>query len=853
MSIKLDKNTFACRFYNVYSQKKFDQRESNTIRKLSQLAWDIGYYDGQEFDISVSLRIESAFRDISYMNINFNAHSISDKVSTIYFSHLLESQIEKYTRLNKNENKIEYFFDKKYIDDASWWYTIWNPLADFEDTLVKIDYDMLRIICTVSSSQGTETYENYIEYKNLTYGDSFVSGGFDTQIDEIVQDTVYFSFVFGNKKEYGLTTAEYDYIRTHFRSYEYFIIEVDDFGNHRMVKEDIVFTLSDSDNLQEGKIIRSFEFKLDDSIFIDSVMILCRVHFDVNNELLREKISTSIQKYEYSYFDPALDIRFETGNISIGENHEQNRSIENYLYNQVIQINSITDLKDLYIAVDKLYGQKMIPYDVESMFVKIGLENQTSYYFFYIILTIMKRSITYWDNFVMNNNKVTQMNNSLVSWNYVNDSRIKEFAIQINIEDDWNTLERHGKEFYYNESTKFYEFKVLPDYFNKVEGEYRVRVMQINYDGVWSYSPELPFLYAEERIIGDDEVSLDYSFISYKDPFKWETLRTLLEIDWDIWSLIIRKYFIDKMAYDTYQSLIKEYTNYYWDKFVSFNEKVDFKGIAPGMTLDNFKEENPDWASYNPFPNTNDKDIVLTYGKFKAQGYPSIYMRTAFLYVEPYFYNDSGSKQYESVNQNGIKALIYKKTLAESLNNIGVDIPNTYGLLNNTSPVSPYFDELEVYYKNDLKQHPINFSVNFWDFNEILDTNGFFDSIQYNDYVKNEYFYVLYFIDKTVYKNHHIKFFFTTPSGVTLEKQWWDNRDAGDVSNKQHGNLDNFITKRFNKQVLYWDGFSKEIINKYTPTANTDNIQYKEIEDEDLDIFYNRVEITSVNSINSNI
>lgn len=852
MSIRLDKNTFACRFYNVYSQKKFDQNESNTIRQLSELAWDIGYYDGLDFDISVNLKIESAFREITYIDIDFNAHSISDKVITIYFSHLLESQIDKYAKTSGNST-IDYFFDKKYINDPSWWYTIWKPLADFEETLNKLDYDVLRIVCTVSSTQGTQQYENFIEYKNLTYGDSFISGGFDAQVDEIVQDTVHYSFVFGNKKEHGLTNAEYDYIKTHFRSYEYFLIEVDDFGNHHMVKKDIVFTLSDTDSLQEGKIIRSFEFELDDSIFIDSVILLCRVHFDVSNELLREKISTTVHKYEYSYFDPDLNVSYEKGNFTIGENYDQNRSISEYLYKQVLNINSVEDLKALYVDIDKLYGQKMIPYDVESMFVKIGLENQTSYYFFYIILTVMKNAIRYWDNFVMNNNKVTRMFNSLISWNYINDSRIKEFAIMIYVNDDWKMLARHEKGFYYNPNNKFYEFKIEPKYFNNKDGEYKVRIMQINRDGVWSYSPELYFLFENGKIIGDDEVSLDYSFISNKDPFKWERLRKIFDIEWDVWSLIIKEYFTDKLAYETYQTLINEYTFYYWDQYISFNDKIEFYGFAPGMTLDNFKEENPDWSGYSPFPDINDEDIVLTYAKFKAHGYPSIYMRTAFLYVEPYFYNNEGKKQYESVDKGGIKALIYKKTFAESLNNIGIDVPINYGFLNNVSPVNNYFDDVPVYYRNDLKQHPVNIDIDFWDFNEILDTQGFFDSIQYNDYVKGEYFYVLYFINKTVYKNHHVKFFFTTPTGVTLEKAWWDDRSAGDVTSKDHGNLDNFITKRFNKKVLYWDGFSKEIIDKYTPNTSTGNIQYKEIEDEDLDIFYNRIEITSVNSVNSNI
>jgi hypothetical protein len=692
-------------------------------------------------------------------------------------------------------------------------------------------------------------YENFLQFKNLTYSETYVSGGFDAQIDKIELDTVFYSFVFGNLKENGLTTAEYDYIKTHFRNYHYFLIEVDDFGNHALVKEDMVFTMSDTNFLMDGKIVRSFQQTLNDNLFIDSIILICDVNFDVSNELLKNKVSVTTATHEFSFFEPILDVRSETGNFSIGENYEQNRSINDYMIVKTQEVEDIVFLKDIYKKIENIYGVPMIPYDVESMFVKIGIENQLMYFLHYLILTSMKNAIVFWENLITNNVKELNIEKGIVKWSFLDDSRINEFFIQIKIGQNWKALQRSSKDVFKNNTGEHYEFELKPEYWNEQDGIFGIRIMQINFGGVWAYTPEILFLYQNARVQSDQSFSLDYSFIDRNDPFKWEQLRKAFNIDWDIWGLIIKTYFIDEQKYSTYKTLISEYVFVHWGQNISFNQKLEFRGLAPGMRLKSLKRENPYWKNIVPFQVASEIDVVTTYGKFKAMGYPSIYLRTAFILAEAFSY-DGTKVIFDEENRGGIQALVYKKTFAESLNNLGFSVPSDYKFLKNSVHVNDLFEQIPVYTRSDQKVHPTTNPIQFWDFSDTLDQNGFFDSVKYNDYVQSEFFFIMFFVDTTIYTNHHIKFYLATPTGVTLNRTWWDDKAAGDTLDKQRGYLDNFMLKRFNKQIVYWDSLPVDIVHKYTPDPNNGKVvDLNSIEDMDLVKFYNKVEIATVTSI----
>lgn len=846
MTLPLNKYNFSSRFISAFASDRYDQIQTSLIRRLSDVVWEIGFFDGTQFFGDVHLKVSSVFKDIDYLDLRFRIKTFGNKPIRVYFSHLLDSQIDRYSRVGSDGISVEYLFDENVVNDPARWYSIWSQFNSFNDTLERsVDFDVLRFTCEINGNSTSLTFENFIQFKNLTYSETYVSGGFDAQIDKVELDTALYSFVFGNLKEGGLTTAEYDYIKTHFRNYHYFLIMVDDFGNHQLVKEDTVFTMSDSDTLTNGKIVRSFQHTLEDNLFADSLILICDVNFDVNNELLKNKVSVAIKSHEFSFFDPKLDVREEIGNFSIGENYEQNRSIEQVMIQKTSKVEDIVYLKDIYKSVENVYGVPMIPFDVESMFVKIGIENQSSYYLHYLILTSMKNAISYWDNLVTNNVREMKIENGILMWQFLDDSGIGEFLIQLHDGDVMQPLQRSPKGTYRNETNGYFEFELNPDWWNKRDGIFGVRIMQINLDGTWAYSPEISFLYDTKRVQSDQSFFLDYSFIDKKDPFRWEQLRNVFGIDWDIWSLIIKTYFLNNQKYSIYQLLFSDYVLMYWGQYISFNQKLSFKGMAPGMRFLPLKRENPYWDTIVPFQIASEMDVTTTYAKFKTLGYPSIYLRTAFILAECYHFNET-QVIFDEENRGGIQALIYKKTFAESLNNLGFLVPTDYKFLKNSVYANELFDIIPVYTRSDQKVHPTANMIQFWDFSDTLDQNGFFDSVKYNDYIESEFFFIMFFIDTTIYTNHHIKFSLVTPTGVTLNRTWWDDKAAGDSLDRQRGYMDDFLSKRFNKQIVYWDSLPTDLVQKYTPDQKG---TLKSIEDGDLDRFYNKKEITNVTSI----
>lgn len=842
----LDKYNFSSRFLNAFASDKYDQKQTSLIRRLSDVVWEVGFFDGSRFFGDVRIRISSIFRDIEYLDLHFRINTFGNKPMRVYFSHLLDSQIDRYSRLKEDGETMEYLFDESVVNDPARWYNIWTQLNNFNDTLEKnVDFDVLRFTCEVNGDSTSLTYENYIQFKNLTYSETYVSGGFDAQLDKIELDTVFYSFVFGNRKDQGLTRAEHDYIKTHFRNYHYFLIVVDDFGNHELVKEDTVFTMSDTDVLMNGKIVRSFQHTLEDNLFTDSLILICDVQFDVSNELLKNKVSVATMSHEFSFFEPKLDVKEEIGNFSIGENYEQNRSIESVMIAKTQEVEDIVFLRDVYKRVENIYGVPMIPFDVESMFVKIGIENQSSYYLNYLILPSMKNSIAYWDNLVLNNVREMRIENGILKWSFLDDRRIGEFLIQLHDGEIMRPLQRSTKESFKNAKSGYFEFTLTPDWWENRQGIFGVRIMQINVDGTWSYSSEISFLFDNGVVQSDQSFILDYSFIDANNPFRWEQLREAFGIEWDIWSLIIKTYFSNNQQYSIYQSLFSEYVFINWDRFVSFNQKLMFKGMAPGMRLLPMKRENPYWENITPFSIISEMDVTTTYSKFKTLGFPAIYLRTAFLLAECYHFNGN-EVVFDEENRGGIQALIYKKTFAESLNTLGFDVPADYKFLQNSVYANELFDVVPVYTRADQKVHPTANPIQFWDFSETLDQNGFFDSVRYNDYIENEFFFIMFFVDTTIYTNHHVKFYLATPTGVTLNRSWWDDKAAGDSLDRQRGYLDNYMSKRFNKQIVYWDSLPNDLVKKYTPDSSGTLMS---IEDSDLPRFYNKVEIATVTSI----
>lgn len=837
----ISRNMFSCRFLNVLSQK-YDPIKSNTISSLDELIWNIGNYDGSLFQGRVYITIESMLTDSTYLDLSFSINCTSDiTYTTVFFSDLIRSNIAKYQRTLQDGTKL-YFFEDKYVIDSTWWYNIWSKIEDFRLTLANKYHDLLKIKCVVFSNDSTEEFVNFIEYRDETYNDNFISGGFKVEIDSVVHDKVEYSFIFGTDKQVeGLSIAEIDYIKSRFRSYEYFLIQVDDFGNQQLILKDTVFNIGDIEN---GKIKKKLSYKLSDNLFIDSVMIICKVNFNETNELLRTKISTTSMKYEYSFFEPKLILSSSIGEVTIGSNVSQDITAISYIKQYINDITSAHMLRKIYDDIEFAYQIKMIDFDIDSMFVKIGIEKQYQYMLYYIIVPVMKKAISIWDGIVLNNLRSFKIYQNTILWQYRKIDNAAEFAIQLYINDNWVTIDRKPSSYMKTKNNNMYSYNLDSSYIVN-NGIYKIRVMHISDDGVWTYLPKqsICFIAQNGNIISSDSWSVDDSYIDSSNPFLWETLRNIFDIPWNIWQLIIKENFYN-VNYNEYKDIINSYVYENFDKYISYNKEVKFFGISSGMQYSQFKKLNSQWDNIKPFGHSvDDSDVSIAYCKFKLDGYPSIYLKTLFLYCEPYYFNDK--KVVFGENIDGVKAIVYRKTFAESLNNLGYPVPQDYQMLKNAIKINEDFCITNVFFKSDIIQHPSKNSIQFFEFDDSL--SEFLSSNKYNENIKNENFFVIFFINNNIYNRHHVRFSVGCPTGVTLNKDWWDNRHTGDVDKIR--SIDNFVNKSFDKQTVYWADMPKYIVDKYNPTKTTDLTEYINIDDNDINSFYNFTELVSINSI----
>jgi hypothetical protein len=151
--LQLNKYNFASRFLNAFASDRYDQKQTSLIRHLSDVVWEVGFYDGTRFSGTVHLKVSSVRKDIDYLDIIFHVNTFGDKPMRIFLSHLLESQIDRYSRVKSDGEAMEYFFDDKVITDPARWYNIWTKFNRFSETLEKnADFDILHFTCQVDGN-----------------------------------------------------------------------------------------------------------------------------------------------------------------------------------------------------------------------------------------------------------------------------------------------------------------------------------------------------------------------------------------------------------------------------------------------------------------------------------------------------------------------------------------------------------------------------------------------------------------------------------------------------------------------------------------------------------------------------
>ena len=102
----------------------------------------------------------------------------------------------------------------------------------------------------------------------------------------------------------------------------------------------------------------------------------------------------------------------------------------------------------------------------------------------------------------------------------------------------------------------------------------------------------------------------------------------------------------------------------------------------------------------------------------------------------------------------------------------------------------------------------------------------------------------MFFIKTSELLNYHIDFNFVTTKNTTLNKQWWDEKLAGDESNINKYN--NFSTKPFGNEIIYWDMMSNDLVAKYQPITIGNDISYPPIQQSDINSFYDFAYLTSL-------
>ena len=618
------------------------------------------------------------------------------------------------------------------------------------------------------------------------------------------------------------------------------MIIVDDYGNHQLLKSDIVFNIG---QLVNNKIVTTFKYDIPDNIFIDSVILIATAKFSESSETVQIMYNKSILKHEKSYFNTKIKLYNDIGKISIGRNVTEQGTILSYLASYIPKnIKDLNDLRILYSKVDKLYGMKLIEYDIESTFIKIAFDKQYDYLLYFILLPIMKKSIGLWDNSVDLNVDKAYIQNNTFHWIYKNVPNNPKFLIQINYDGTWKTVESGSTQ--YSIDTIHYNFNIDRKYLTSQSNVYKIRVMQIETNGVWNYIPakEISFVCdSQNNIISSDTWQLNYDYISVLNPFNWETLRDIFSIDWEYWAYIVKDNFINNPNYSKYKTLLEQYVYNNWDRYISYNKVIELNGVAQGMNLKVFKELNPYWKDIQPFDNTDDNDVIIAYSKFNLDGFPSIYARALFLYAQPYYYVN-GEKQLVTVRSDGIKCVFYNKTFAETLNNLSMGSNPKFNFIKNSIGVTDEFCLYNnIHYYEDIISNPYNTNIEFIELSDELD--GLFGSFEYNEYIKGESIFTLFFINKNIYNRHHIKIMLGSPTGVTLKDEYWQEYNEMPQNYTKKGFIEDETTGK--TYITYWDGLSQSMKTKYAPINNN----YIEIEQNDIDEFYKFTELVNINSL----
>ena len=188
----LNKTNFACRIFNVYALNNYDQSQANKTDDLNNLLWNIGYYDNTSYVGNVRLKVSSLLFERDYLDVTFTINSNGKTYNTISFSDLLKGDVRKYIFYNEKSGEYEYFFDKEFAENTSTLYNFWYKFKKLQEEIDQIDYDILEFKFYINNIE----YSNIIEYKKITYYNSYISGGFSCDISPITSNLIEYSFIF---------------------------------------------------------------------------------------------------------------------------------------------------------------------------------------------------------------------------------------------------------------------------------------------------------------------------------------------------------------------------------------------------------------------------------------------------------------------------------------------------------------------------------------------------------------------------------------------------------------------------------------------------------------------------------